>query len=66
MGPSGSGIYEENHIASGSWIACLIDDSIGAIFFRTILSVPFCPLPFCPRTVGPNVWIMPVIGISCM
>ena len=33
------------HIVSGSWIAWLIDDSTG-----TILSVPFCPLPFCPRT----------------
>ena len=46
MGLSGSGINEENHIVNGSWIAWLIDDSIGAI-----LSVPFCPLPFCPRTV---------------
>ena len=46
MGLSGSGINEENHIVNGSWIACLIDDSIGAI-----LSVPFFPLPFCPRTV---------------
>ena len=45
MGLSGSGINEENHIVNGSWIALLIDDSIGAI-----LSVPFCPLPFCPRT----------------
>jgi len=46
MGLSGKGINEENHIVSGSWIACLIDDSIG-----TILSVPFCSQPFCPRTV---------------
>ena len=45
MGLSGSGINEENHIVNGSWIAWLIDDSIGAI-----LSVPFCPLLFCPRT----------------
>jgi len=37
MGLSGSGINEENHIVSGSWIAWLIYDSIG-----TILSVPFC------------------------
>src|SRR6218665_2942009 len=41
MGLSGSGINEENHIVSGSWIALLIDDSIG-----TILSVPFCPYHF--------------------
>jgi len=41
MGRSGSGINEENHIVSGSWIAWLIDYSIG-----TILFVPFCPLPF--------------------
>ena len=45
MGLSGSGINEENHIVNGSWVAWLNDDSIGAI-----LSVPFCPLPFCPRT----------------
>ena len=45
MGLSGSWVNEENHIVSGSWIALLIDDSIS-----TILSVPFCPLPFCPRT----------------
>jgi len=45
MGLSGSGINAENHIVIGSWIAWLIDNSIGAI-----LSVPFCPLPFCPRT----------------
>src|SRR6218665_177225 len=45
MGLSESGINEENRIVNGSWIALLIDDSIGAI-----LSVPFCPLPFCPRT----------------
>jgi len=38
MGLSGSGINEENHIVSVSWIAWLIDNSIG-----TILSVPFCP-----------------------
>jgi len=43
MGLSGSGINKENHIVSGSWIAWLIDYSFG-----TILSVPFCPLPFCP------------------
>ena len=43
MGLSGSGIYEENHIVSGSWIALLIDDSIG-----TILYVPFCPYHFIP------------------
>ena len=41
MGLSGSEIYEENHIVNGSWIAWLIDDSIG-----TILSVPFCPYHF--------------------
>ena len=46
MGLSGSRINEENRIVNESWIAWLIDDSIG-----TILSVPFCPLPFCPRTV---------------
>src|SRR6218665_312426 len=46
MGLSRSGINKENHIVNGSWIALLIDDSIGAI-----LSVPFCPLPFCPRTL---------------
>jgi len=45
MGLSVSGINEENHIVNRSWIAWLIADSIGAI-----LSVPFCPLPFCPRT----------------
>ena len=43
MGLSGSGINEENHIVSGSWIAWLIDDSIG-----TISSVPFCPYHFLP------------------
>ena len=43
MGLSGSGINEENHIVSGSWIAWLIDDSIG-----TILFVPFCPYHFVP------------------
>ena len=43
MGLSGSGINEENHIVNGSWIAWLIDDSIGAI-----LSVPFCPYHFVP------------------
>src|SRR6218665_3677777 len=43
MGLSGSGINEENHIVSGSWIASLIDDSIG-----TILSMPFCPYHFVP------------------
>src|SRR6218665_2092070 len=43
MGLSGSGINEENHIVSGSWIACLIVDYIG-----TILSVPFCPYHFVP------------------
>ena len=47
MGLSGSGINEENHIVNGSWIAWLIDDCIGAI-----LSVPFCPLPFYPKTNG--------------
>jgi len=31
MDPSGSGINEENHTASGSWIDWLIDDSIGTI-----------------------------------
>ena len=41
MGLSGSRINEENHIVNGSWIAWLIDDSIGAI-----LSVPFCPYHF--------------------
>ena len=45
MGLSGSGIDEENHILSGSWIAWLIDDSIGII-----LSVPFYPPTFCLRT----------------
>jgi len=50
MGLSGSEINEENHIVNGSWIARLIDDSIGAI-----LPVPFCPLPFCPRSLyGPS------------
>ena len=43
MGLSGSGINEENLIVNGSWIAWLIDDSIGAI-----LSVPFCPYHFVP------------------
>ena len=43
MGQSGSGINEENHIVSGSWIAWLIDDSIGPI-----LSVPFCLYHFVP------------------
>ena len=43
MDLSGSGINEENHIVSGSWIAWLIDDSIG-----TILSVPFFPHHFVP------------------
>ena len=43
MGLSGSGINEENHIVTGSWIARLIDDSIG-----TILSVPFCLYHFVP------------------
>jgi len=43
MGLNGSGINEENHIVNGSWIAWLIDDSIGAI-----LSVPFCPYHFVP------------------
>ena len=41
MGLSGSGINEENHNVNGSWIAWLIDDSIGAI-----LPVPFCPYHF--------------------
>ena len=55
MGVSESGISEENHIVSRSWIAWLTDDSIGTIlsvyhFVRTILSVPFCPIPFCYRT----------------
>src|SRR6218665_870059 len=36
----------KNHNISRSWIALLIHDSI-----RTILSVTFCLLPFCPRTV---------------
>ena len=49
MGLSGSGVNEENYIVSESWIAWLIDDSIG-----TILSVPFCPLPFCPGTAQTN------------
>ena len=35
---NGSGINEENHIGNGSWIAWLIDDSIGAILSPTILS----------------------------
>ena len=43
MGLSGSGINEENHMVNGSWIALLIDDSIGAI-----LSVPFCLYHFVP------------------
>ena len=38
MGPIGSGINEENYIVSGSWIAWLIDDSIGTILSPTILS----------------------------
>ena len=46
MGLNGSGINEENHIVSGSWIARLIDDSV-----RKILSVPICSLPFFPRTI---------------
>jgi len=41
MSLSGSGINEENHAINGSWIAWLIDYSIGAI-----LSVPFCPCHF--------------------
>jgi len=45
MGQRGSGVNEENHIVNGTWITWLIDDSISAIF-----SVPFYPLPFCPRT----------------
>ena len=44
MGLSGSGITEENHIVNGSWIAGLIDDSIGAILF----------VLFCPRTRQAN------------
>ena len=43
MSLSRSGINEENHIVSGSWIAWLSDDYIG-----TILSVPFCPYHFVP------------------
>ena len=43
MGLSGSGISEETHIVSGSWIAWLICDSI-----VTILSVPYCPYNFVP------------------
>ena len=43
MGLSGSGINEENYIVSGTWIAWLIDDSIGTIF-----SVPFSPYHFVP------------------
>ena len=50
MGLSGSGINEESHIVGGSRIAWLIDDSIG-----TILSVPFCPISFCPRTQSINI-----------
>jgi len=38
MGLNGSGINEENHIVSGSWIASLIDYSIGTILSSTILS----------------------------
>ena len=49
MGLSGSGINEENHIVSGSWIAWLIDDSIG-----TILSVPFCLYHFEPQEAVDN------------
>ena len=45
MGLSGSGINEENHIVSGSWIAWLID---GSIEIGTILSVQFCPYHFIP------------------
>ena len=41
MGLSGREMNEENHIVNGSWIAWLIDDSIGAI-----LSVRFCPYYF--------------------
>ena len=43
MDLSGSGINEENHIVNGSWIAWLIDDSIGAILY-----IPFCPYHFVP------------------
>ena len=38
MGLSGSGISDENHFVSGSWIAWLIDDSIGTILSNTIMS----------------------------
>src|SRR6218665_1400640 len=48
MGLSGSEIYEKKSYYQWSWIASLIDYSIG-----TILSVPFCPLLFCPRTSQP-------------
>ena len=47
MGLSGSGINEKNHIVSGSWIAWLIDDSIG-----TILSVLFCFYRFVPTILS--------------
>ena len=57
MDLSGSGINEENHIVNGSWIARLIDDSIGAI-----LSVPFCPYHFVPYhfALEPNELVLPV------
>jgi len=35
----------KNYIVSGSGIDRLID-----VFIGTVLSIPFCPLPFCPRT----------------
>ena len=50
MGLSGSGKNEENHIVNGSWIAGLIDDSIGAILSVIFFVRTICPLPFCPRT----------------
>jgi len=48
MGLIGSGFNEENHVVSGSWIAWLIDDSIG-----TILSVPFRPYHFFLEPILP-------------
>ena len=50
LGLSGSGINEENHIVSGSWIAELIDNSIS-----TILSVPFCPYHFVRTILSPTI-----------
>jgi len=42
----------KNHVVNKSWIDWWL---YPWYFIRTILSVPFCPLPFCPRTLQ-NVW----------